>query len=145
MQATDTVTLARALMNYHGLGHWLFQFDRAKRRAGCCKYSRSMITLSIYYVSRNGEEDVRDTILHEIAHALAGPGTGHGRIWKLKCLEIGARPVRCYSRDVDMPEGRYSATCGGCQRKFVRHRRRKRTLYCSACGPEIGRLSFSEK
>lgn len=37
---------------------------------------------------------VRDTVLHEVAHALVGPGKGHGDEWKAKCVEVGAAPKR---------------------------------------------------
>lgn len=141
----NTPTLARQLMNEHGLGHWVFSYDRAKRRAGRCSYRKQLITLSINFVIRNNDEEIKDTILHEIAHALAGPGTGHGPKWKAVCRQIGAKPVRCYdSEKVDMPKGRYKAVCGGCQKAFHRHRRPKRSgfRYCTACGPERGLLTF---
>lgn len=141
----NTSTLARTLMNQHGLGHWAFGYDRAKRRAGCCKHRIQTITLSIHYVIRNDDDEIKDTILHEIAHALAGPGAGHGHKWKAICRQIGAKPVRCYdSNRVNMPKGRYKATCGGCKKEFHRHRRVRPNSfrYCTACGPERGLLSF---
>jgi hypothetical protein len=46
-------------------------------------------------VDRNGAEEIVDTILHEIAHALVGPRHGHDTVWKAKCTDIGARPERC--------------------------------------------------
>lgn len=98
--------LARSLMDQHGLADWTFKLDRAKRRAGCCKYERKVLTLSYHYVTRNLDkpDDIRDTILHEIAHALAGPNVGRGDAWKAICVQIGARPQRCYdSQVIDMP------------------------------------------
>ncbi len=142
----NTASYARQLMNQHGLGHWTFEYDRAKRRAGCCKHRRQTITLSYHFVCRNSDDEIKDTILHEIAHALAGPKVGHGPAWKAICRRIGAKPVRCYdSAKVDMPKGRYKAVCGGCQKVFHRHRRPRvgRWSYCLACGPERGRLAFA--
>ena len=55
---------------------WQFKFDNSKRRFGQCVYGRKyglpyhMIKLSKPLVALNSEEQVRDTILHEIAHAL---------------------------------------------------------------------------
>lgn len=139
--------LARLLMDKHGLKHWRFEFDRAKRRVGCCKHRIQTITLSYHYCTRgNSVVDIKDTILHEIAHALAGPGAGHGPKWKAICRQIGARPVRCYGEQVNMPKGRYKATCGGCNKAFHRHRRPKgRGYYCRACGPSKGALVFTEE
>ncbi len=138
--------VARELLDKHGLFNWHFQYDRAKRRAGCCKHSRLTITLSYYFACHNGEAEIRETILHEIAHALAGPREGHGPAWKAICRRIGAKPVRCYNSSVvDMPQGDFKATCNGCQAVFHRHRRpgRGRWRYCTKCGPELGRLEFA--
>lgn len=142
-------SLARLLMDKHGLKDWMFEFDRAVRRAGCCKHRIKTITLSIHYVTRNNENiaDIKDTILHEIAHALAGHGAGHGPKWKAMCVKIGARPIRCYdSNKVDMPKGQYVAKCGGCSKLFHKHRRPRRSRYfCRKCGPQNGQLVFRRK
>src|SRR5271165_928788 len=107
---------------------------------GLCAYARRTIELSTYFVERNGQEEILDTVLHEIAHALVGPGHGHDAVWKRKCVEIGARPARC--GNAEMPEGRWRASCRNCGRHFNRHRRPKRLKgwYCPECGPERGRL-----
>lgn len=142
----NTSTLARNLMTEHGLiaAGWKFGYDRAKRRAGCCHQRTKTITLSIHYVIRNNDDEIKDTILHEIAHALAGPGHGHSAYWKSICRKIGAKPVRCYNSDVvSMPKGRYQATCDGCQKTFHKHRKPRRPgHYCKACGPDRGKLLF---
>lgn len=83
-------------MAQHGLAGWSFRFDHARRRFGSCRYRERVITLSRPLVLLNGVDEVRDTILHEIAHALT-PGDGHGGKWKSACRRIGARPVRCYT------------------------------------------------
>jgi len=134
---------ARDLMNQHGLTDWVFEWDRAKRRAGCCNYTRKRISLSYHYVIRNEWDEVRDTILHEIAHALAGKLAGHGWQWKQVCTRIGARPVRCYnSKTVDMPAARYVATCDSCSKPYHRHRRpsARRNLFCSQCYRRVPNL-----
>jgi len=134
-------------MAVHDLPGWTFRFNRCKQAMGLCVYHRRTIELSIHFVERdNPAEEIRDTILHEIAHALVGPGHGHDKVWKRKCIEIGARPQRC--GHADMPKGRWSARCGGCGRSFHRHRQRKpkrsRGWFCRACGPEQGRLLWKE-
>ena len=75
-------------MARHGLGDWTFQFDRAKRRFGACNYTTRTISLSRTLTRLNDDAAVRETLLHEIAHALT-PGAGHGPAWQVKCLEFG--------------------------------------------------------
>ena len=40
------------------------------------------------------EEDIKNTILHEIAHAIAGGHNHHNEIWKRCACKLGARPER---------------------------------------------------
>lgn len=87
---------ARVLMDEHGLEDWAFAFDRATKRAGCCHYSKRTITLSRSITRLNDWSEVGDTVRHEIAHALVGPGVGHRRAWKAMAVKVGATPQRCY-------------------------------------------------
>lgn len=134
--------LALELMARHGLHGWRFGFNRRKRTLGLCRHGVRTIELSIYFTDRNAPEEIRDTILHEIAHALVGPEHGHDAVWKAKCREVGARPERC--GQADMPAGRWQARCGGCGGVFSRHRRPKRFKgwFCRTCGPERGTLTW---
>ena len=138
--------VARELMNQHGLRHWVFQYDNAKRRAGRCSPRRKTISLSTYYVHHNTDDDIKDTLLHEIAHSLT-PGHHHDDVWKARCVEIGARPERCYdSSVVVMPKGQYVAHCPTCQKEFHRHRKHRigHWSYCTKCGQEKGRLTYKK-
>lgn len=147
MTPLEAEHMALELMNKHGLTDWHFCWDRAKQRAGCCKHLRKMITLSVHYVNLNENRpyDILDTILHEIAHALAGYGAGHGPKWQAVCRRIGARPVRCYDSSIAMPDGRYVATCGSCGKTYYRHRRPRAgwRYWCRTCGRDDGALEYS--
>src|SRR5688572_16549717 len=93
--------LAHSLLRQHGLhdAGWTFRFDHARRRFGSCRYRAKVVTLSRHLTFLNDEPQVRDTILHEIAHALAGHAAGHGDEWKRMCVTVGANPRRCYDDD----------------------------------------------
>ena len=75
---------AARLMAEHGLTGWTFGLTDAKRRLGVCKYRKKRIEISDYYARNNPEESVLETLLHEIAHALAGPEAGHVRDLELR-------------------------------------------------------------
>jgi predicted SprT family Zn-dependent metalloprotease len=139
---------ANELLQRFGLIGWHFTFDRARVRAGCCYYPTNnrpgRITLSVHFVAMNNSDEVEDTLRHELAHALAGRDAGHGPIWKSACLITGARPLRCYGRNVEMPPGAWKAVCIGCGRTHSRHRRpRQGNYHCIDCGPLLGRLIFT--
>lgn len=139
--------LALALMAEHGLTAWMFALNANVRRAGVCFYPTrtkpGRIELSVRFIDLNSDEDILDTILHEIAHALTG--RGHDEAWKAKCREIGARPERCYGDEIDMPKGRWQSQCPTCQKIYHRHRRPRHLVgwHCKSCGKERGPLTWS--
>jgi len=85
-------TLARDLMDEHGLDAWTFAFLEAERRLGDCHFQERVIRIGRAHALDAGEAEIRDTILHEIAHALAGPEARHGPKWKAIAKRIGATP-----------------------------------------------------
>lgn len=142
MELVTAKKLAIQLMAQHGLfaNGWSFAFDNARRRLGCCKYRIRTITLSTRWVEVLGEDEVRDTILHEIAHALVGAGHGHDWVWRKKALEIGCNGNRTHQcADDKTPEAKYIAVCHGCGKKHQRNRMPKhnRASSCGICSPRV--------
>lgn len=123
MNLQNAEDMAWDLMDDHGLNAWSFGFDNAKRRCGRCSYTKRLITLSRHYVELNNEREVRDTILHEIAHALTGAGVGHGPRWRAMARKIGATPNRCADNTVSMPEAPWRVVCESGHDLGGRHRR----------------------
>lgn len=125
---------------------WTFQFDNARRRFGVCRYNRKLISLSRTLVELNSEDECRDTVLHEIAHALAGPGAGHGPEWKRMCRLVGARPQRCYAQgEVREPEPRYVARCPSCRNEIGFQRRPTRERACTSCCRRHARGTYDDR
>jgi predicted SprT family Zn-dependent metalloprotease len=140
----QTRELALHLLAAHGLRDWSFTFNRSKLQMGCCCYGSKIIRLSRHFVARNSPDLIRDTLLHEIAHALVGPGHGHDAEWRSMCRRIGAKPERL-SNETEMPEGRWQATCLSCGMQHHKHRRPKhmKGWFCCRCGPHQGALAWS--
>lgn len=86
--------LALELMDLHGLidAGWSFRFNRAKSYAGLTDLQLREISLSGSMVDVVAPSSVRETLLHEIAHALIGyeEYAEHGPLWRAKAIEIGA-------------------------------------------------------
>lgn len=144
MDIHEASELAQQLIGRHGLDGWTFKLNNARRQLGVCREHLKRIELSRHYVFCNPREHVTDTILHEIAHALVGTNHGHDEVWKAMCVSLGCMPKSC-EKDVVMPDGAWRAHCPSCQKTYAQHRRPKyfRSLYCRKCGPEKGRLRFS--
>ena len=84
--------MARRLMDDHGLTGWTLAFVEAKRRLGDCHSRHRVIRISRTHALGGSKEQIRDTVLHEIAHAIAGREAGHGPLWKVTARRIGATP-----------------------------------------------------
>ncbi len=92
MDLKDLEAIAGREMARHGLVGWTFGFADSKRQLGVCKYHRKRIEIAEYYARNSPADSVLDTLLHEIAHALAGPTARHGPAWKAVAVRLGATP-----------------------------------------------------
>lgn len=95
MDLREAQILARTAMKAHGLYGWTFEFNNRKGAFGLCRHSRRTIQLSRLLTQHANKAQVQQTIGHEIAHALVGPGAGHGPVWRAKMREMGLTPDRC--------------------------------------------------
>lgn len=163
MELVKAEELAVSLMKEHGIwdNDWRFKWSNGKNRFGYAqiKTVRShwlepgkqikTISLSKTLTSMNDEEVVRDVILHEIAHALAGLRNGHNHVWKAACIKIGAKPERLINAgEANFPKEKWELLCTCCDRVLRRtHRRmnkhRLMVRYCKRCGVDSqGKLTY---
>lgn len=111
----------------HGLSGWGFGFGRGKRTLGTTRVrpgaSTGTVRLSRHLVLSGSEDRVRETLLHEIAHAVAFARHGrralnHGPLWRAVAREVGAAP---------------RATCSGPPIAPPTH-----VLVCRRCATRVG-------
>lgn len=138
--------LANSLLRKHKLkngigGGWRFGFDLAPSRAGVCNYRHKQISLSVTYCLEASREDVVDTVLHEIAHALVGPAHGHDAVWRAMAIRIGCSGDRCHTVNHTPPRWIGECECRG--KLWERHRltHTAKTGVCAQCENRITWLS----
>lgn len=136
MNIDDARRLAIELMDQHRLTGWHLVFDRARTRAGVCRFDRREIGLSRVLTALHPPELVRDTILHEIAHALAGPQHAHDAVWRATAIAIGGDGKRCVSASAPRPPAPWVGSCAR-GHEVTRHRRPVRPASCLRCGPSF--------
>lgn len=145
MNLHEAEKLAHRLMREHNLfqpldgsRRWSFRWSNAKRQAGVCRFVEREIALSRPIAELWPEEQVRDTILHEIAHAIAGHKAGHGPVWRAHAVRIGAKPDRTYSGELPTPELTWTGICPACGHEYPRSRRPRGESSCSKHGGPRG-------
>jgi len=136
-----TYGTAISLMEQHGLiaDGWKFQLSKTKRAVGDCHYATKTIRVSEHFISLSPWEQIEDTILHEIAHALVGWKHGHDYVWKAMARKIGANPSRVTETAVTTARYNYVMRCPVCKREWKRYRMKRRNFgsKCPTCQVEV--------
>jgi len=130
------LAMVRDLMDANGLTDWTLVLDRAKRRAGSASVNRKQISLSRAHVELYSSDQVRTLALHEIAHALAGPGHGHDAHWRRICLAIGGDGKTRIDPSWPAPEALWQGSCPN-GHQMSRHRRARGRTSCGICSPNF--------
>ena len=125
-------TWAESLIALHLDPSWSFAFDTAKVRAGLCDFRRKRISVSRYLAARFDDEANYQTLLHEVAHALAGPAAGHGRDWRETARGLGYVGGTTHFGET---ANELAPWVGHCPTGHVayRHRRPQRAMSCAKC------------
>ena len=85
-------------------GGWTWGWNTRVTAGAVTKFRGEVIEFSTHYVDAATPEQLLNTVLHEIAHAIVGPGEGHGAYWRSTHIALGGDGSRCHdvqiSRDV---------------------------------------------
>lgn len=135
---------AEALLRLHlPDAGWSFGFDRAVTRAGQCDHAARRITVSRHLAARYEDDEVHQILLHEVAHALAGPRAGHGPTWRRVARELGYTGSRLHHGAAATDRARWHGTCPA-GHEHVRFRRPNRPLACGVCSRRFSRANVIE-
>ena len=101
MTKQEVEALGQVMLKEHGLADWTVRAvyeeddtgdpeDDIEGSRGRCYYEEKLIWVNMGYA--DDALMVREILLHEIAHALLPPGTGHGQEFQAKVKEIAGMP-----------------------------------------------------
>lgn len=129
---------------------WKLVIDtRPKSRLGQCRYRVQEIGISSWLLELNepNHAEIVDTLRHEVAHVLAGPGKGHGAVWRRYATAVGAKPLACCNAEqcglvTPRSKSKITGTCGSCGKKFRRLRRPRRLMCCGGCQKKFRVLGY---
>ena len=116
--------------------------SRMRRTLGSYMPSRKQIAISSRLLAMGDEADIREVVLHEVAHAIVHARWGdkpsaHGREFRAVCGEIGAKPRRYVDVTTEkwQSQTRFLSKCGHCKVLIVR-KKRMRSVRC-VCGLKL--------
>src|SRR5262245_30476516 len=91
MDRTKAAQLTREELNKYGLNNWSVRIttDPNNSFLGLCSHKDMCIIINAHHVDIHPDAEVVDTIKHEVAHAIVGPGQAHNEVWAAKAREIG--------------------------------------------------------
>lgn len=118
-------TIARETMAKHGLTGWTYTLDNAVRRSGQCNHRTRTISMSRKIIVAMDTEQFMNTLHHEIAHALVGPGHGHDQVWRDMHYALGGNGRRQSQVDTTHITPKWLGTCPS-GHTISRHRLTKR-------------------
>lgn len=141
--------IARLELRAMGLADegWKFKWDRASVRFGQCNYRTKTISMSARLTEANDEARCRNTLTHEIAHALVGHSHGHDAVWAAKHRELGGDGRARYSSlEVTAVQKKWLVSCDGCGMNTQVARRRQGAVCarCSRSGSYLYPLKWKE-
>ena len=123
---------AEALIRLHLDDTWSFRFDRAAKRAGLTDYSTRRISVSKHLAARWDDDDVHQILLHEVAHAMVGPGNAHGPRWQRAARGLGYVGGRTHHGQIAAERAGWVGACPG-GHEHVRFRAPRGRYACKPC------------
>ena len=93
--------------------------NRTTKALGLCRFKAGKpheIVLSFAAYQHDANRDgLRNTMLHEIAHAIAGYQAAHGPTWRTVARQVGAKPERCGTKLAVPPVQLVTMPCYVCK------------------------------
>lgn len=119
---------------------WCFEVSgRLRSTIGICRFNSKTIEIAAGFAGAASDEELRDTIRHEIAHALSGPRAEHGPLWKATCVLIGCRPEQYLP--LALASKGYRGVAGKCEKCAhlcgLKARAPKRGYTHTGCGGKV--------
>ncbi|NCB67228.1 MAG: hypothetical protein EOM47_00080 [Bacteroidia bacterium] len=84
----EVLFLTQEYLNNYNLSAIEIKFTKRKDALGLCSSTGDTISLNLDFVMNDKLENIIETILHEIAHAMTS-GEGHFIEWQIKAIELG--------------------------------------------------------
>lgn len=89
-----TENVQEKIVRFMAEDEWKFRWGNSRRYAGHIDFGSCTISINKANIEYYTEQNIKDAILHEIAHAISPTDEDHDDLWKEICLRIGYRPKK---------------------------------------------------
>lgn len=90
--------LAEELLRKYDLADTKIEFRNHFEALGKCHANGVKITLLLQHCLNDDMVEIKNTLLHEIAHAIVGIENGHNEVWQEKAKELGVTWAQKYRK-----------------------------------------------
>ena len=136
----EAILICADVMIKNNLDKWTVKVHSRRKALADCSSKLKTIRFSKHFLCIANREQLEGVTLHEIAHALVGPGHGHDTVFKQKCTELGvdSKYANAKAEGISLPY-KYSLTCTEC---FTTTKSNVKKRYsCSNCFKD-GKISY---
>lgn len=90
MTREQAARLTRDTLDKAGLSDWHVRMSSVESGyLGLCVHKDKCIILNALHIDIHPDPEIENTVRHEVAHAVLGPGHGHNEVWQAKARELG--------------------------------------------------------
>lgn len=157
MNQYEAISMAKDLLAENGYSHIPVNICRSKRMIAYVKFKGQYnekyfnivsyipvgLYISSYFIPNLNEGEIKDTILHEIAHIIAGYKSGHKHLWQKACRSLGIDPARIKNvkeqRNIERT-AKWIGICPVCNKNYYAYRSGKKiknSIWRCSCGGEF--------
>lgn len=138
MKYTEEILIARteAEMRRVNLKGWSVKVGSKRTEYGSAQHKSRIIEISLPCANSGSDENLRETILHEIAHALCDAKENHGKQWKKTYRSIGGNPDYVDTQNDTDDFYVWEVRCPNACYNYRGALKRKRSE-CPLCGKDI--------
>ncbi|MGA8763053.1 MAG: SprT-like domain-containing protein, partial [Candidatus Sulfotelmatobacter sp.] len=94
MKRYEASELGRKLLDAYELKDWGIRLSPNNSFVGLCDRKGKNIYLNLHHVDTHPDSEIKDTILHEIAHCLTPNDHEHGSEWQAMAIKVGTHPSK---------------------------------------------------
>lgn len=129
-----------------GLTNWTVKLNNAKRSLWLCDETKKELRFSKFFIENNSDIEIKETLIHEVAHALAWNDKKHWPKWIQMAKLLGLKNPEQFNRTAVQAEWKYLMICPWCDAKHYFYKKPKKNWKaCYECCVKYNRWKFDKR